>query len=97
MIATTHVRRRPRESIAVTRTEVFEIVKGHVREVLPEVAPEAITPEGNLTALGANSVDRMEVVTLSLQSLALDIPLMSFAGVNDLQGLVDVLVRHLPR
>jgi polyketide biosynthesis acyl carrier protein len=78
----------------VSSSQVFEIVKGHVLEVLPDLAPGQVTPERSLSELGANSVDRMEVVSLSLQSLGLDIPLMSFAGVSDIGGLVDVLARH---
>jgi polyketide biosynthesis acyl carrier protein len=73
---------------------VFAIVKGHIREVLPEVPEQEIALHRSLSELGANSVDRMEVVTLSLESLDLRIPLMSFAGVSDIQGLVDVLAQH---
>jgi len=78
----------------VSSTEVFEIVKGHVLEVLPDLSPEEVTPGRSLSELGANSVDRMEVVSLSLESLGLDLPLMSFAGVSNIEGLVDVLARH---
>ena len=80
----------------MTKDQVFEIVKKHVLEILPKVRPEMISIEKSLSDLGANSVDRMEVVTLSMEDLGLKIPLLSFAGVTDIEGLVDVLFSTLP-
>jgi polyketide biosynthesis acyl carrier protein len=80
---------------AMTKTEVFEIVRTNILEVLPELQPGAIRMDQSLSDLGANSVDRMEVVTLSMQALKVKIPLMSFAGVSNIDGLVDVLCAHL--
>lgn len=78
----------------MTNIDVFEIVKGAILEVLPHLEPEAVSAEKSLTDLGANSVDRMEVVTLSMEGLGIKIPLMSFAGVSNIGGLVDVLSSH---
>ena len=77
------------------KDDVFAVVKKNIIEILPEVKPEAISPEKSLTELGANSVDRMEVVTLSMEDLGLKIPLMSFAGVTNIGGLVSVLFENV--
>lgn len=71
--------------------EVLAAVSKSILEVLPDVAPEAIRPDRSLSELGANSVDRMEVVTLSMEALGVKIPLMSFAGVTNIGDLVAVL------
>jgi polyketide biosynthesis acyl carrier protein len=39
-------------------------------------------------------VDRMEIVTSTMEDLGIKIPLMSFAGVSNIEGLVDVLSSH---
>lgn len=75
----------------MTKDEVFGVVKQAILEVLPDLSADQISIDKNLTELGANSVDRMEVVTMSMEGLGLKIPLMSFAGVVNLSGLVDVL------
>lgn len=75
----------------MVKEQVYEVVKSVVTEVLPDVNPELISIERNLKELGANSIDRMEVVTMSMEKLALKIPLMSFAQVTNIEGLVDVL------
>lgn len=41
--------------------------------------------------LGANSIDRLEIVTLSLEELNLKIPLVELAQIDGIGGLVDFL------
>lgn len=74
--------------------QVYEVVKTVITEVLPNVSPELISMERNLKELGANSIDRMEVVTMSMEKLAIKIPLMSFAQVTNIEGLVNVLTEN---
>lgn len=77
-------------------SEVFEVVKNNILEILPKVTADMVTPEHSLSELGANSVDRMEVITLSMADLNLNIALLSFAGVSNIGGLVDVLYNGQP-
>lgn len=69
---------------------VFQVVKKVTLEVLPFLPPEKVTIEKSLKDLGANSIDRMEVVTRSLEMLGLNIPLVEFGKVRNLRELVDV-------
>jgi polyketide biosynthesis acyl carrier protein len=78
----------------MTKEHVYEMVKKVIMEVLPDLNPEMIDIEKELRNLGANSVDRMEVVTMSMEELGLKIPLMSFAQVGNIEGLVDVLTEN---
>jgi polyketide biosynthesis acyl carrier protein len=78
------------------RAHVFETVRRNILEVLPGLTPDMVSEQKSLTDLGANSVDRMEVVTMSMQDLGLSIPLLGFARVSNIAGLVDVFVEHLP-
>ena len=78
----------------MSKEHVYEVVKNAVMEILPDLNPEIISIEKSLKELGANSIDRMEVVTMSMEELGLKIPLMSFANVSNIEGLVDVLVEN---
>jgi polyketide biosynthesis acyl carrier protein len=78
-----------------TREQVFDIVKKNILEVLPHLSPADISMDRSMPDLGANSVDRMEVVTQSMEDLGLKIPLMSFAKVANIDGLVGVLFENL--
>jgi polyketide biosynthesis acyl carrier protein len=78
----------------MAKEHVFEIVKNVIAEILPDLDPDQISIDKNLKDLGANSIDRMEVVTMSMEGLGLKLPLMSFAQVSNIEGLVDVLTEN---
>jgi polyketide biosynthesis acyl carrier protein len=78
----------------MAKENVYEVVKNVIMEVIPDLTPEMISIDKSLKELGANSIDRMEVVTLSMEALKLKLPLMSFASVTNIEGLVDVLSEH---
>ena len=75
----------------MTQEEVFTTVKANIMEVLPDIPAADITIDKRLKDLGANSVDRMEVVTLSMEDLGLKIPLVEFAGITNIESLVQFL------
>ena len=74
---------------------VFILVKGIIGEVLPDLDQALIEPNKSLLELGANSVDRVEVVTTSMERLDLTVPLSKFANVNNIGELVSVLCKEL--
>jgi acyl transferase domain-containing protein/thioesterase domain-containing protein len=77
------------------KREIFEVIREQVLRVLGDVPREAITIESTLRALGANSIDRVEVVTCAMEALDTNIPRTKLAGINNLQSLVDVFHEHL--
>jgi polyketide biosynthesis acyl carrier protein len=76
----------------MTEAEVFEIVKAKIIEVLGDHVPSAkIRHDVSLSDLGANSLDRMEVVSLSMQALALRFPVRELGKVSNIGELVVAL------
>jgi polyketide biosynthesis acyl carrier protein len=61
---------------------------------LPDVVADEVTSDKNLTDLGANSVDRVEVVIYSLEELRLKVPPSELQGLRNIGALVDLLHRH---
>lgn len=74
--------------------QVFNTVKKVTLDVLPFLSPADVTIEKSLKDLGANSIDRMDVVTQSMEALGIVVPMVAFGKVCNLRGLVDVLVNH---
>ena len=73
---------------------IFEVVKANVLKVLPDLVPDEVKVDRSLTELGANSVDRVEVVMYSLEDLELNVPTARLHGLRNLAELVDLLYRH---
>jgi polyketide biosynthesis acyl carrier protein len=69
------------------RDEIFAVVKGHAASVL-SIAPETVPWEGRLADLGANSIDRLEIVTMTMESLGLKFPLVELSEVDSIKNLV---------
>ena len=75
----------------MTKEKVFQVIKDSIVEILPEILPNQIEISLSLKDLGANSIDRMDIVIKSMESLRLKIPLVELAKVDNIQGLVDLL------
>lgn len=79
----------------MTQIDIFNVVQKNILEILPFLQPEVIQLEKKLSDLGANSVDRMDIIISSMEDLNLKIPLLSFVGVTSICDLVFVLKKHV--
>ena len=75
----------------MTSDAIFEIITRHTCEVLPELENHSFKRDDELTELGANSLDRAEIVMMTLESLALNIPKVELHGIENIGQLADVL------
>lgn len=71
--------------------EIFEIVKGHICEVIPDLEDHTFAPTDQLVNLGANSIDRAEIVMMLMETLSLQIPRVELFGVKNIGELAHVL------
>ena len=55
------------------KEKIFDVVKANTLKVLPDLVADDVTNDKNLSDLGANSVDRVEVVIYSLEELSLKV------------------------
>ncbi|MGW1682581.1 phosphopantetheine-binding protein [Saccharopolyspora sp. NPDC002376] len=78
----------------LTREEVFAVVRGTILSVRSDIDPAEICEDRSMTDLGCDSLDRMDVVVGSLDAIGLELQAESFAGVQDIGGLVDVLLAN---
>ena len=75
----------------MTRTEIFELIVRRAREVLPDLEWHAFTDADSLEALGANSLDRAEIVTLVLESLSARLARIELFGPRNIGELTDLI------
>ena len=73
--------------------DVFEIVKSNLTEIVEEIEPASVTREANMKALGASSLDIVEVVSCSMRQLRVRVPRSELSTLEDIGGLVDLLHR----
>ncbi len=78
----------------VTKAEIFSIVRAHILDILTKIAPEDVRSDVSMRTLGANSIDRAEVVVKSMADLSLKIPLVEFGNVGSIGELVDIFYEN---
>ncbi|MEU5718138.1 acyl carrier protein [Streptomyces sp. NPDC020403] len=70
---------------------VYDLIVNHVREVIPELEDHRFEPSDSLRDLGANSIDRAEVIIMTLDSLSVRIPLVELADAKNIGELADLI------
>ena len=73
---------------------VRNVVLSLVREILPDVPTEAITPDCSMDDLGATSMDRVEVATRAMETLGITVPNRKLSGITSIGALIDLMRRH---
>jgi polyketide biosynthesis acyl carrier protein len=79
----------------MTKDDIFSIVQNNILHVLVRLTPADIQPQISMRALGANSIDRVDVVIKTMQDLGLKIPLVELAGLRNIGELVDFFYQRL--
>jgi polyketide biosynthesis acyl carrier protein len=79
----------------MTTADVFEVVVRCTREVVPRLKEHVLLPEHRLEQLGANSVDRAEIIMMVLESLSLKLARIEAFGPSNLGELAEMLHERL--
>jgi polyketide biosynthesis acyl carrier protein len=77
------------------QANVYEVVKRNLLKVIPDLEPSQVSIDRSLQELGCNSIDRADVVILTMEQLAITVPTSAFSAVGDIRTLVEVFVRWL--
>jgi polyketide biosynthesis acyl carrier protein len=76
------------------KEKIFSVIKENTLRTLPDAHPEDVKIDVSLTDLGANSIDRVEIVMYSLQELGLKIPAPELHGLKNVRAVVDLFYRY---
>jgi len=75
----------------MTKEQIFAVVKKHLMGTVDGLREADIQPGKSMKDLGANSLDIVEVVSLSMRELKVKVPRSELAKLTDMGGLVDLL------
>lgn len=79
----------------MTVQEIFKLIAANTREVLPSLLEHNFQFNDSLKDLGANSIDRSEIVMMTLESLSLRIPLIEIASAENIGELAEILYERM--
>jgi polyketide biosynthesis acyl carrier protein len=75
----------------MNKDEIFQIIVRHTLEVLPVLEEHDFKQTDSLKALGANSIDRADIIMLTLETLSLNIPMMAMAKAENMGQLAGII------
>lgn len=74
------------------KNEIVSLIKENLVEIIPELEGEDISGDETLVDLGANSIDRGELITLTLERLDLNVSRIEFVSAQTINQLADLIV-----
>ena len=75
----------------MNRYDIFKLVVIHICEVIPELENHEFKPSDRLVDLGANSIERVEIIMMLMEDLKLNIPKVELSGAKNIGELADAL------
>jgi polyketide biosynthesis acyl carrier protein len=79
----------------MTPDQIFAVIRNNLLDVLPELTESQITPDRSMRELGANSIDRMDVVIAAQEDLGIKVPAHALTQASDLKSLVAVFGEYM--
>lgn len=74
------------------KNQILELIKENLIEIIPELKGTEISYDETLVDLGANSIDRGELITLTLERLDLEISRIEFVSAQTIGELADLIL-----
>jgi len=75
----------------MTKGDIYAVVKKHLIRTVDGVQESDIEPSKSLKDMGANSLDIVEIVSISMRELKVKVPRSELAKLTNLGELVDLL------
>ena len=79
----------------MTREEIYEVVKQIFTEIIPEVFLDEISMDNNMKELGANSIDKADIIIESLEEIGVTIPMVKFGSTQTFRDVVEVIYSQI--
>ncbi|ABS77927.1 acyl carrier protein [Coxiella burnetii] len=83
------------EKVVNTKKRAWVALTDTIQKILPDITQEQLQPQNSLRMLGANSMDRAEIIISVMETLDLKLPLSYFSEEKNLGELADLLDTQL--
>ncbi len=74
------------------KQKVVSIIKENLLEIIPALENEELSLDDTFVDLGANSLDRGELITMTLERLESESSRVEFVGAQTINELADMIV-----
>lgn len=75
----------------MTKIEILQVIIKIAKETIPALNEHHFNETDSLADLGANSMDRADIIMMTMEQLGLDIPLTETVGPKNIGELAELL------
>lgn len=75
----------------MTQDHIYTVVKKHLMQTVDGLRDDQIDPTKSMKELGANSLDIVEIVSVSMRELKVKVPRSELSKLTNIGGLVELL------
>jgi polyketide biosynthesis acyl carrier protein len=75
----------------MSEAEIIATIVRHAQRIVPQLEGYPFKATDSLRELGANSVDRADIIMMTLETLALNIPLSIMAKAENIGELASII------
>jgi polyketide biosynthesis acyl carrier protein len=86
---------KQKESDKMTKKDLLDLIFVCACDVMPGLANHEIKLDDQWSELGANSMDRADILEMTMESLSLEIPRIELFGAHNIGELVDLIHEKL--
>lgn len=79
----------------MNKENIYQLIVQNICEVIPDLEGHKFKPDDKMVELGANSIDRVEIITMVMDALSLKIPRIDLAKAKNIGELAEVLYEKL--
>lgn len=80
-----------------SRSDIAAVITEAIVRMVPGVQGGDVTGRAHLRDLGADSIDRVEIIVAVLDRLAVEVPLAAFGPLPDIDAMTDLLYERTRR
>lgn len=79
----------------MSREELLELMKDAINYIVPEISTDNLNFNDSLKELGANSIDRAEIIIMLMEDANVKLPMVSFGDAKNIGEIIDIVLRAL--
>lgn len=76
----------------MSRNELLELMKDVINYIVPEISTDNLSFNDSLKEIGANSIDRAEIIIMLMEDSNVKLPMVSFGQAKNIGEIIDIIV-----
>ncbi len=80
----------------MTKNEISDVISNNIVKLLGDVVKNEISEDKSLEDVGADSIDRVDIMRMTLEDLNLKIPLVELGRAKNIGDLINILFQKMP-